>query len=192
MSQVRLLGVSSADHRVRLAVERARASTAPSRGHTGLVLHRHPVLSLLTGGYLAFVAWVTLTPQAYAAERIAIIYRVLDALHQRGYLLSINDEQLEFLANIALFVPVGGFLLLLLGPRLWGVALAVSFAMTAFIEVAQRTIPGRVPDEQDVLANGLGAFIGVGVTLVLMLPAAWRRSRRRQANAALEVPVPAG
>jgi len=34
------------------------------------VLHRHPLLSLLTGGYLAFVAWLTLTPQVDAVGRI--------------------------------------------------------------------------------------------------------------------------
>lgn len=150
------------------------------------------MLSLLTGGYLAFVAWVTLTPQTYAAQRIAIIYRVLDALHQRGYLLSIDDSQLEFLANVALFVPVGMFLLLLVGTRLWWVAVTASFALTTFIEVAQRSIPGRVPDEQDVLANGLGAVIGALVALVLTLPAALRRRRQADATAALEVSVRAG
>lgn len=143
------------------------------------MLHRHPLLSLLTGGYLAFVAWLTLTPQAYASEHIAIIYRVLDALHRRGYVLSIDANELEFLANIALFVPVGMFLLLLLGTRLWWVALGASFAMTALIEAAQRSIPGRVPDERDLLANGLGAVIGVLVALVVTLPATLRRRRAR-------------
>lgn len=146
------------------------------------MLHRHPVLSLLTGGYLAFVAWVTLTPQADAAEHIAIIYRVLAVAHRHGYLLSIDDSRLEFLANIALFVPVGMFLLLLFGTRLWWVALAASLAMTTAIEVAQRSIPGRVPDERDLLANGLGAIIGILVALVLTAPAALRRRRRRRAR----------
>lgn len=156
------------------------------------MFHRHPLLSLLTGGYLLFVGWVTLTPQAYAAERLAIMYRVLDALHRRGYLLSIDDSRLEFLANIALFVPVGMFLLLLFGTRLWWVALGASFAMTTFIEVAQQHVPGRVPDDQDVLANGLGAVIGALVALVLTLPAALRRRRRRHARASLEAPVRVG
>lgn len=146
------------------------------------MFHRHPVLSLLTGGYLAIVAWLTLTPQSYASERIAIIYRVLDALHRRGYLLGIDDSRLEFIANIALFVPVGMFLLLLFGTRLWWVALAASFAMTAAIETAQRYIPGRVPDERDLLANGMGAVIGVLVALVLTAPATLRRRRRRRAR----------
>ena len=147
------------------------------------MLHRHPVLSLLTGGYLALVAWLTLTPQAYAAERISIIYRVLDAFHRRGYLLSIDDNRLEFLANIALFVPVGMFLLLLFGHRLWWLALAASFAMTTAIESVQRFIPGRVSDERDLLANGTGAVIGVLVALVLTTPAALRRRRSRRARA---------
>ena len=150
------------------------------------------MLSLLTGGYLAFVAWLTLTPQVDAAGHISVVYRVLDALHRRGYLLSIDDTELEFLANIALFVPVGMFLLLLFGTRLWWVALAASFAMTTFIEIAQRSIPGRVPDERDLMANGLGAVIGVLVALVLTLPATLRRRRKRRATAttaAVRVPV---
>ena len=87
---------------------------------------------------------------------------------------------MEFLANIALFVPVGMFLLLLFGTRLWWVALTASFAMTTFIEFAQRSIPGRVPDELDLVANGVGAVLGVLIALVLTLPAALRRRRQRQ------------
>ena len=156
------------------------------------MLHRHPVLALLTGGYLAFVAWLTLTPQAYASDHIAIIYRVLAVAHRHGYLLFIDDRRLEFLANIALFVPVGMFLMLLFGTRLWWVALAASFAMTTAIEVAQRSIPGRVPDERDLIANGLGAIIGVLIALVLTAPAALRRRRRRRAKAAHAEPVTVG
>jgi VanZ family protein len=156
------------------------------------VLHRHPVLSLLTGGYLAFVAWLTLTPQVDAAGRISLIYRALDALHRRGYLMTIDDTELEFLGNIALFVPVGMFLLLLFGSRLWWVALTASFAMTTFIEIAQRSIPGRVADERDLVANGLGAVIGVLVALVLTMPATLRRRHQRQDTTTAAVRVPAG
>lgn len=150
------------------------------------------MLSLLTGTYLAFVAWLTLTPQAYASAHISIIFRVLDALHRHGYLLSVDDNRLEFLANIALFLPVGMFLLLLFGTRLWWLALTAAFALTAFIETAQRSIPGRVSDEHDLLANGLGAVIGVLIAVVLTLPAELRRRRRRRGRHARAVRVLAG
>jgi VanZ family protein len=144
------------------------------------MLHRHPVLSLLTGGYLSLVAWLTLTPQADAVEHISVIYDALDALQRHGYLLSLDHNQLEFLANVALFVPVGMFLLLLFGTRLWWLALTASFGLTTFIEAAQRSIPGRVPDGRDLLANGLGAVIGVLIAVVLTLPGELRRRRRRE------------
>jgi hypothetical protein len=145
------------------------------------VLRRHPVLSLLTGGYIALVGWVTLTPEAPPAGSITLMDRVLAALHRRGHLLSIDLAELEFLANIALFIPVGTFLLLLFGTRLWWLALLASFAMTSAIEFAQRSIPGRVPDGRDLLANGLGAVIGVLIGLVLTMPAALPRRRARSA-----------
>jgi VanZ family protein len=157
------------------------------------VLHRHPVLSLLTGGYLAFVGWLTLTPNVDTDAQISLLFRALDALHRRGHLLSIDVNELEFLANIALFVPVGMFLLLLFGTRLWWLAMTASFAMTGFIEFAQRSIPGRVPDPRDLVANGLGAVIGVLIAVVLTLPAALRRRRQRRRSAAAQtVPVPPG
>ena len=85
------------------------------------------------------------------------------------------------------------FLLLLFGTRLWWLALTASFGLTAFIEIAQRSIPGRVPDERDLLANGLGAVIGVLIAVVLTLPAELRRRRsRRQRMSAGAARVPVG
>ncbi len=144
------------------------------------MLHRHPFLSLVTGVYLLFVAWLTLTPQPIGSDQVELIERVLDALHRRGYVESLDYDRLEFLANIALFVPVGMFLLLLFGAGGWWVALIVSFAMTAGIETAQLGIPGRVSDDRDLLANGIGGVVGVAVALVLTLPATLRRRRRKQ------------
>lgn len=39
------------------------------------------------------------------------------------------------------------------------------------VPLGLRSIPGRVPDERDLAANGVGAVIGVLVALVLTLPA---------------------
>ncbi len=97
-----------------------------------------------------------------------------------GTCCPLDHNQLEFLANVALFVPVGMFLLLLFGTRLWWLALTASFGLTSLIEFAQRSIPGRVPDGRDLLANGLGAVVGVLIAVVLTLPGELRRRRRRE------------
>lgn len=152
------------------------------------MLHRHPFLSLLTGAYLVFLGWLTLTPQADHYDEAAFVQRVLDALHRRGYAESIDYERFEFLANIALFVPAGIFLLLLFGAGNWWLALAAAVAMTVGIESLQTQIPGRVPDDRDILANGLGAAIGIAVALVLTLPATLRRRRRRRTTLAASTP----
>jgi glycopeptide antibiotics resistance protein len=144
------------------------------------VFHRHPLLSLLTGAYLAFVGWLTLTPQDQHTDESQLVVRVLDALHLRGYAESIDYSRFEFLANVGLFVPVGVFLLLMFGAGGWWLALVASFAMTVGIESLQHEIPGRVPDDRDLLANGMGAVIGVGIALVLTMPATLRRNRRRR------------
>lgn len=150
------------------------------------MLHRHPFLSIVTGAYLAFVAWLTLTPQPIGPTDVRLIRRVLDELHERGYAESIDYTRLEFLANIGLFVPIGMFLLLFFGAGGWWLAGLGSFATTALIETLQRQIPGRVPDERDLLANTIGGLIGVAVALVLTLPATLRRRRRRRARAEQE------
>jgi glycopeptide antibiotics resistance protein len=91
----------------------------------------------------------------------------------------LSVERIEFLANIGLFVPLGMFLLLLVGTRLWLVALAAGIVLTSMIEAVQREIPGRVSDPRDVAANSIGMFLGIALAIVLTLPATLRRRRER-------------
>jgi glycopeptide antibiotics resistance protein len=146
------------------------------------MLHRHPLLSLVTGAYLVFVAWLTLTPSSAAPTSSDLVMRVLARLQRYDELSWLTYDRAELLANVALFVPVGLFLLLLFGTRLWWVAGAAAVAMTSAIEIAQRAIPGRVPDERDIAANTLGALIGIAIGVVLTLPATVRRTRDRRAR----------
>jgi VanZ family protein len=148
------------------------------------MFHRHPFLSLVTFAYLGFVGWVTLTPAANAPIPLALAVRILDALHRRGYLETLTMDRLEFLANVGMFVPVGVFLLLLFGTGLFWVAGISSFVLTSAIETIQREIPGRVSDPRDVLANTIGALIGIAIAVVLTLPATLRRRRRKRAELA--------
>ena len=155
----------------------------PAR-HTGRVLHRHPFLGLGSLAYLAFVGWVTLTPAAAAPTQSELVLRVLARLQRYDELSWLTYDRAEYLANVALFVPVGVFLLLLFGTRLWWLALGAAITLTSFIETVQRGIPGRVPDDRDVAANTMGAVLGIAVAVVLTFPATYRRYRREARQAA--------
>lgn len=147
------------------------------------MFHRHPFLSLVTFVYMGFVGMVTLTPSASAPIPVGLAVRVLEAFHRRGYLEMLTIHRVEFLANIAMFVPIGVFLLLLVGAERWWLALFLPFFLTAFIETAQRGIPGRVSDPRDVVANTMGGIAGVVLAMILTLPATLRRRRRKRERA---------
>lgn len=149
------------------------------------MLHRHPFLSLLTLVYLGFVGLVTLTPGSEQPDYSGLAERILARLQRYPDLAPLTSrlsvERVEFLANIGLFVPLGVFLLLLVGARLWWVSLAAGIVLTSMTENIQRSIPGRVSDPRDVAANAIGMFIGVALALVLTLPDTLRRRRERGA-----------
>ena len=65
-----------------------------------------------------------------------------------------------------MYVPLGATVALLLGRRWWPLAILTGSAVSACVEYAQRSIPGRVPDPADVLWNTVGAAIGVVVVAV--------------------------
>ncbi|MEZ0580292.1 VanZ family protein [Nocardioides sp. MH1] len=75
-------------------------------------------------------------------------------------------SETEVLANVALFVPAGLLLAVVLGRPLLAAALCV--LASACIELAQqRWFPTRVPSVADVEHNALGAVIGAGLAGLL-------------------------
>lgn len=154
----------------------------PTPHHHG-VFHRHPFLSLLTFAYLGFVGLVTLTPASRQPNYGGIASEILSRLEAYPRLDPLSSRlsigRIEFLANIGMFVPLGVFLLLLVGARLWWVAFAAGVVLTSMIESLQRSIPGRVSDPRDVVANSLGMFVGIVLALLLTWPATRRRRRSR-------------
>ncbi len=151
--------------------------------HDGGMLLRHPFLSLVTVAYLALVAWLTLTPQSTVINN-GILWRISNFLDRFEQLDWITFPMIEFAANIALFLPLGLFFVLLLGRRLWWLAIVIGIVATAAIELAQRDIVGRVSDPRDLLANSIGTIIGVLAALILT--AAKARRIRIESRAALE------
>ena len=144
------------------------------------MFRHHPVLTVVTGLYLAVVAWLTLGPQPRGLERAAGIWRLLGWLHRHPNLEWIRFSTLEFSANIAMFVPIGVFLLLLLGRRRWWLAVLLGVLLSCGIEFTQLFLPGRVSDVRDLESNSIGALVGVLTALVVTWPAAARRRRRER------------
>jgi hypothetical protein len=142
----------------------------------------HPLLSVVTGGYLGIVGWLTLGPQPLDDGPNGVLFTLLDELDRHAVTSWIDYHGLEFTANIAMFIPVGLFFLLLLGRSFWLVAVLAGVGLTFAIESAQIFLPDRVSDPRDLLSNSIGALVGVVAALLVTTPRV--RRLRRQAEVA--------
>ena len=143
---------------------------------------RHPILSLATIAYLFLVGWITLSPQSGIEEQ-SIVWVFVDFFERFPATDWLTFSTVEFLANIALFVPFGLFFVLLLGRRQWWLAILLSIATTVGIEFTQQFIGGRVSDMRDIVANSVGGAVGAILALVLTHAKARRiRNERRRSR----------
>ena len=141
------------------------------------MFRHHPVLTAATALYLAAVAWITLGPQPLALVRAGGVWRLLGIFQRHTTTAWITYPTIEFTANVVMFVPIGLFLLLLFGRRLWWLSVITGVLLSGLIEFTQLFLPGRVSDVRDLTSNALGALIGVLAALVITWPAAVRRRR---------------
>jgi glycopeptide antibiotics resistance protein len=146
------------------------------------VFRRHPILSALTLVYLGVVGWITLGPQPLDANGSAILLRIVAELQQHDLTGWVTYSRIEFLANVAMFVPIGVFFLLLMGRKWWIPAIFAGIGVTMAIEFVQLYLPGRVSDPRDLVSNTVGAAVGVIAALIVTTPAAIRdrRATRRR------------
>lgn len=145
------------------------------------MFRRHPFLSLVTVGYLVLVGFVTLGPQPVNASNGHWLWVMLRFFSAHDATSWLTYSRVEFLTNVAMFVPVGIFFLLLFGRRAWFASVLVGVVLTLAIEGAQLFIPGRVSDVRDLIANSVGTVIGVLVALILTASKARRRPRVQHA-----------
>jgi glycopeptide antibiotics resistance protein len=146
------------------------------------MFRRQPALAVVTIAYLGVVAWVTLGPQPLNAAGRGILRRVLNFFGNHSATDWITYDRVEFTANVLMFVPIGLLFVLLFGRRQWWLAMLAGIALTLTIELAQMSLADRVSDPRDVLANSIGAFVGVLVALVVTAPAARRERRMSRAR----------
>ena len=144
------------------------------------MFRRHPVLAVITFIYLGVVGWVTLGPQPLDSSGNALLFRLLAEFAQHPSTNWITYQRVEFLANVAMFIPIGIFFLLLFGRWWWFASVFAGVMLTCVIEFAQMFIPSRVSDVSDLIANSTGTFVGVLFALIVTTPAALRDRREKR------------
>jgi glycopeptide antibiotics resistance protein len=126
------------------------------------------ISTLLLIVYSAFVLLVTMWPQPEQLEFDSIASRVLRAMHNLGVPEWFDYNELEFAANIGMFVPLGFLLGLALARKAWWVAIFLLPAFSGAIEFTQGiALDERVSTVLDVLANTLGGYMGLLLAVIL-------------------------
>jgi len=104
-----------------------------------------------------------------------ITSNILKFCRSISWLNWIQYNQLEALANVALYIPLGAFLVLLL-PMVPVLVLCITpLVVSAVAEALQRFfLPERYSTLDDVLHNALGGFIGVVISVSIRQLMRWR------------------
>jgi len=137
-------------------------------------------VALLLGiPFLAGLVMLTLTPSRVEERMPNLLDRVLVALHDLGW-SRIGFNELEVLANILVFAPIGILAFLFIPRRLWLLSFLAGPAISAGTAGMQRVaLPGRAATVADVIANSTGATIGVLLAVTFTLLFAPRTSQHR-------------
>lgn len=128
------------------------------------------------------LALLTLTPPRIEDRMPNLLDRVVETFHRLGW-SRLGFSELEVLANVAVFVPVGALAFVLLPRRAWMLSLLAGPAMSVLIEGIQRVaLPHRAATVNDVVANSLGATGGVALAIICTLLFAPRSSQDLSSN----------
>ena len=115
---------------------------------------------------------ITLTPVPVDQGRADEVRAFLEVLHGLGISESFGYQQLEFTANVIMFLPLGFFFGLLGSGKRWLVAaILFPFVLSCGIELAQHLfLRERYADVSDIVANTIGGCIGVAFDRCTLLP----------------------
>ena len=133
--------------------------------------------AVLLGLYAVVIARLTLLPASSEHGIFGLLGRI--SAHASGGRL--DWSKTEVLANVALFVPAG-FLLAVVLARAW-VSVVLCGLASAAIELAQKHyLPSRVPSIADVEHNALGGLIGALMAWTLWMAIGLARSGRARVS----------
>lgn len=128
--------------------------------------------------YLVALGFIVFAPSDDATKVTGIVALAAKALGVLQIPFEPAYVALEFLANIALFVPFGILVRLVWKRARWWAILALGLLTTITIELAQLALPTRYSTLSDVIANTLGTGVGLMLLWFVLL-----RVRRRSLDA---------
>jgi glycopeptide antibiotics resistance protein len=111
--------------------------------------------------YLVVLGYIVFSPSDEATETPGIVAWLFDAVDHLRDSLPPAYVALEFVANIALFVPFGLLVRIAFGRLPWWAVAALGLATTVTIELVQSTLPTRFSTVSDVIANTAGTLLGL-------------------------------
>jgi glycopeptide antibiotics resistance protein len=124
--------------------------------------------------YVALVLAVTLLPAPWPPNTAEAPLGVLNPATWTSAETWRNGTAFEFTMNIAMFVPIG--LIAARYLRGWMRILA-PIGLTLAIEIVQIPLADRVSDPRDLIANTIGAILGLGITWLALVPSSLSRVR---------------
>ena len=146
------------------------------------------ILSLMLVGYLAVLVYVTLL--RYGGGGYSDMNLHLFRAWREAWNSFSEQNWLNVLLNVAMFVPLGVILpLLAKWFRKWYCMLAVGFGLSLAIEAVQYATARGVLDVDDLFANTLGAMLGFGITMVCITARRKREKRAARCLAYAAVPL---
>jgi glycopeptide antibiotics resistance protein len=122
---------------------------------------RHGLVVSVLVVYTVFILAVTLSPTQLDVSTQRLVFRFVDVLHRFGVPTWFDYPEVEFSANIAMFIPFGFMVTLLIPVRFAWLAVLISLSFSMGIEFFQREfLDERIFDVRDIVANTLGGTIG--------------------------------
>ena len=119
---------------------------------------------VLFGAYLVTLIWASLNPEPIdgSGPIRALVAWVLNFTAASKDWAWLGYNQLESLANVLLYIPLGLGLALIVRRAPWWLDVLIGVAITVSAELSQLYfLPDRFSTVADVLANSLGVLIGV-------------------------------
>ncbi|WP_298740537.1 VanZ family protein [uncultured Microbacterium sp.] len=133
---------------------------------------------MLGATYGIFLAFVAFWPSPVDKPVASLLNRVIAELHERGVPAFVDYGFIEFSANIVLFIPVGVIFGLMVPLRFTLIALLLGPAVSGAIELGQHfLLAARYATPTDVIANSLGATVGVFLAVAIRAIVAIRDER---------------